>query len=175
MTMIIPERRLNYDQTITRIVPGIDYPMMAKLLPWCMKLMGYDQWLPVLEAAIAETRLAETEPGSIPDGCCAVRCGLTDSLQAQSEKIRLTVFDADWNEVCTTWPDERLKSILCILKAGNYQMMLEVYDENEENFPAWLLTEDGWVYFGKDSPLPYGTLLAFEEGQEYELTRDGLT
>ena len=82
--------------------------MMARLLPWCMKQMGYDQWLPVLEAAIAETKLTETEPKRIPDGCFVLHCDLPESMQDYPGKITLTFLDKDDEVISTTWPDERL-------------------------------------------------------------------
>ncbi len=65
---------------IMAIVPGMDYPMLARLLPWSMKQLGYDEWLPVLEAAIAETRIAETEPDSVPEGCSMLFCEIPESM-----------------------------------------------------------------------------------------------
>lgn len=159
---------------VMAIVPGMDYPMMAELLPWSMKQMGCDEWLPVLEAAIKETRIAETEPDSIPDGCFAVYCGLTESMEENSGKVRLTFFDEDWKECGTTWPDARANSILYIMQAGNYQVMLTVFDETNENPTSWVMSGDGWACLSDGGVLPEDTLLFFEEGDVYELATGGL-
>ena len=172
--MPVEEEFYYWMNVIMTVVPGMDYPMMAKLLPWCMKQVGYDEWLPVLEEAIAETRIADTEPDSIPDGCFAVYCELTESMREQSEKIRLVFCDRDCQPVCTTWPDERLQSILYIMQAGDYQILLEVSGEKKEDSSVWVMTGDGWVYLGQDDCLPENALLTFEEDSVYELTTDGL-
>ena len=172
--MPVEEEFYYWMNVIMGIVPGMDYPLLAKLLPWCMKQVGYDEWLPVLEAAIAETRITETEPGSLPDGCSAVICKLTESMREYSENISLSFFDKDWGPGNTTWPDERLKSILYILPAGEYQMMLGVSDEDGEYSTDWVMTRDGWVWLGPDVALPENTVFTFEEGGVYELTTDGL-
>ena len=156
------------------IVPGIDYPMMAYLLPWSMKQMGYDEWLPVLEAAITETRIAETEPDSVPDGCFAVYCGLTESMEEHSEKTRLTFLDENLKEVGATWPDARMKSILFIMPAGNYQVLMTMFDETGENPASWIMSGDGWVCLADGGSVPESTLFTFDEGVIYELNTDGL-
>jgi len=156
------------------IVSGMDYPMMARLLPWCMKQLGYNEWLPVLEAAIAETKIAETKPDSIPDGSCAIYIELTESMQEYSGEIRLSVFDEDWGKGSTTWPDERLNSILYIMPAGEYQLLLDIPGEGDEESMTWVLADDGWANLGPDGILPEGVLHAFEAGDVYDLTTDGL-
>lgn len=156
------------------VVPGMDYPMMANLLPWSMKQMGYGEWLPVLEAAITETRIAEKEPDSVPDGCFAVYCGLTESMEANSEKIRLTFLDENWQELGATWPDARMNSILYIMPAGNYQVLLTMFDETGKNPTSWVMSDDGWTCLAENAAIPENTLFAFDEGEIYELSTDGL-
>ena len=144
------------------------------LLPWCMKQLGYNEWLPVLEAAIAETKIAETKPDIIPDGSCAIYIELTESMQEYSGEIRLSVFGEDWGKGSTTWPDERLNSILYIMPAGEYQLLLDIPGESDEKSTTWLLADEGWVDLGPDGILPEGVLHAFEAGDVYDLTTDGL-
>jgi Zn-dependent metalloprotease len=151
------------------IVPGVDYPLMAKLLPWSMKQMGYDEWLPALEEAIRETRIADEEMETIPDGCFAVFCNLPEKLQEYAGMFFLTFLDRDWNVVDYTWPDARMKSFMYVIPAGDYIVKLGVPgDEGEDTF-SWLLTEDGWVSLDGESPLPDDPLLTFEEGYVYDL------
>lgn len=159
---------------VMAIVPGMDYPMMAELLPWSMAQVGYNEWLPVLEAAIRETRIAETEPGSVPDGCFAVYCDLPESMQENASKITLSFLDQDLNVIGSTWPDERLKRILYIMPAGEYQLLLQVFEENGDISSSWIMTTNGWSYLGEDSGLPEETLFTLEEGGVYELKAGGL-
>ena len=58
---------LNVSMTIT---PRNDYPDMAKLLPWCLKQAGYEQYMSQLNKAIEETGIASHEiPANVPEGC----------------------------------------------------------------------------------------------------------
>ena len=159
---------------IMAIVPGIDYPLMAKLLPWSMKQTGYDEWLPVLEEAIRETRIAGEEPETLPDGCFAVYCELPESMQEYSSMLSLTFLDQNWQVVDNTWPDARLKGFLYIMPAGDYTIKLDILaDGGEESF-TWLLTGDTWTCLEEDSIIPEDTLYTFEEGYAYELPDEGL-
>ena len=161
-------------QVIMAIVPGMDYPMLAKLLPWSMKQAGYDEWLPVLEAAIEETRIAETEPENVPDGCFAALCPLTETLAEHSENLYLTFFDQEGTAVCSVWPDERLKIFLCMVPAGDYEIFMSLSGESGENSFTWVIAGDSWVLLDKDSGYPENTLFSLEDGGVYELTTDGL-
>ena len=159
---------------IMAIVPGVDYPLMAKLLPWCMKQMGYEEWLPALEKAIAETRITETEPESIPDGCFGVYFELPEQLQEYTDMFILTFLDEDWKVADYTWPDARLKCFMYIMPAGDYNVKLEVLTDSDETSFTWLLTENGWVRFDQDTAIPEDTLLTFDADGVYELPADGL-
>lgn len=68
--------------------------------------------------------------------------------------------------------DERMKSFLYIVKAGEYQ--LQVIASGRDDSMGWVLTGDTWVYLGENDPLPEGTLFTFEEGNVYELSADGI-
>ena len=172
--MPVEEEMYYWMNVVLAMVPGVDYPLMAKLLPWTMKQMGYDAWLPVLEEAIAETRIAETEPDSIPDGCFMAYMVLPENLRERSAGIRLTFFDSDWQEAGATWPDKRLGGILYNMPAGDYQLGLDVPGAEGEEATGWVLSGDGWVCIFPEGVLPENTLFTFEEGTVYELTTDGL-
>ena len=159
---------------IMAIVPGIDYPLMAKLLPWCMKQTGYDEWLPVLEDAIRETRIAETEAEDIPDGCFAVWCEVPESLREYSDLLSLAFLDPDWKVVGRIWPDARLKGFLYILQAGYYQVVLTVPGEEGKDPVSWVMTAENWVCMNGENPITDDILFTFTEDCVYELPTDGL-
>jgi hypothetical protein len=159
---------------IMAVVPGMDYPMMAKLLPWCMKQLGYDEWLPVLEAAIEETRIAETEPDSIPEGCSMIYCEVPESMQEVAGQIRLTIFDQNDEAVGFTWPDARAMGILYVVPAGDYQLQLTAPGENKGDTAAWVLSGDNWIYIDQNTDFPEDTLFTFDGDCIYELTTNGL-
>lgn len=127
-----------------------------------------------LEAAVQETRIAETEAEDIPDGCFVVCCEVPESLQECSDLLVLSFLDEDWNVVESTWPDARLKRFLYILPAGGYQIALAVPGEDGEGSVMWLMTGDQWVCMDGSSPIPDDTLFTYEEGCVYELPTDGL-
>lgn len=172
--MPVEEEFYYWMNVIMAVVPGMDYPMMAKLLPWSMKQLGYDEWLPTLEAAIAETRIAETEPDSIPEDCSMIYCAIPESMQEIAGQIRLTFYDRNDEPVCFTWPDARAMSILYVVPAGDYQLQLTVPDQNKGNTAAWVLSGDSWIDIDQNTDFPEDTLFTFEDGSIYELTTDGL-
>ena len=155
------------------IVPGIDYPLMAKLLPWSMKQLGYDEWLPVLEAAIQETRIAETEVEDIPEGCIAVWYELPESLQEYADMFTLSFLDQDWNVVDYTWPDARLKCFLYIMQAGNYVVTLQVPGDDSESF-SWVMAGDHWIRMDGETPIPDDIVYTYEADYAYELPTEGV-
>ena len=158
---------------IMAIVPGADYPLMAKLLPWCMKQMGYDEWLPALEDAIRETRIASEDPETIPDGCFAVWGELPESLQEYADMFILSFLDQDWNVVEYTWPDARLKSFLYMVEAGDYVVMLQVPGDEETSY-NWVLAGDHWILMDGETPIPDEIMYTYEADYAYELPTEGL-
>ena len=95
-------------------------------------------------------------------------------MQEYSGEIRLSVFGEDWGKGSTTWPDERLNSILYIMPAGDYIVMLEVPAHDGEEAVNWLLTGDGWTIPDQDTGITDDALYTFEEGYAYELPEEGL-
>lgn len=159
---------------IMALVPGIDYPMMAKLLPWCMKQTGYEAWLPVLEAAIQETRIAQTEPENIPEGCFVVWCEVPESLKERSDMLILTFLDPNWKVAASIWPDVRLQSFVYVLPAGEYQIKLDAPGEDEAESATWMMAGDNWIYLDENTPLPDDILFTYQEDCVYELPTEGL-
>ena len=151
------------------IVPGVDYPLMAKLLPWCMKQMGYDEWLPTLEAAIRETRIAETEAEEIPEGCFAIWCELPESLWDYADLLTLSFLDPDWNVVEYVWPDTRLKGFLYIMEAGDYEITLSVPGEGDAESASWIMSGESWVCLDGQTPVPDEILYTYQADCVYEL------
>lgn len=161
-------------QVLMAIVPGADYPLMARLLPWSMKQAGFEAWLPVLEEAVKETRIAEYDPDSVPDGCIAVYCPLTETLQEVSDKVSMVFFDKNGEAALTIWPDARTDSFLCIAPAGEYKIYMDIPEEGKEDTVLWVMTGNRWARYGDDSVSPDNLLYTYEEGGVYELTADGL-
>ncbi|MDR9826522.1 hypothetical protein RCJ22_12965, partial [Vibrio sp. FNV 38] len=61
-----------------------------------------------------------------------------------------------------------------IMPAGEYQLLLQVFEENGDISSSWIMTTNGWSYLGEDSGLPEETLFTLEEGGVYELKAGGL-
>lgn len=66
-----------------------------------------------------------------------------------------------------------MKDFICVMKAGDYQLMISVPGENQDDSASWVLTGDGWLYIEEDTYLE-DTLFTFEEDSVYELPSDGL-
>lgn len=161
-------------QVIMTVVPGMDYPLMAKLLPWSMKLAGFEKWLPVLEEAIEETRIAEIDPSGVPDGCFMLYCPLPELMYNVADQMRLMFFNQEGQAVYSIWPDARANSILCVGPAGEYEIYMSMAGESEDESFSWVLTGDSWLLLSPGADLPDDILFTFEEGSIYELPEEGL-
>ena len=62
------------------MVPGTDYAQLSELMPWVMKNIGLDQYLPALEDAIAATRIGNSEmPDTFDEDRALLKLELPDT------------------------------------------------------------------------------------------------
>ena len=138
------------------MTPHTDYPMLAELLPWAMKQVGYDKYIEPLKAAIEEAKLTVTEdPGTIPEGCGSATFDFADIKDAADNGLVSLVFfkapECNVEKRASTWPTKGTTVAKANLPAGDYYVVAQVGDKNN-NFTQFLaLGADGWKLLdGKD-------------------------
>ena len=172
-----PEDEFYYMMNVIMTMTGtINYPQLAVLLPWCLKQVKMDEYMDVLEKAIAETGIAEILPTRIPEGCAMVTAEIPGDPPCISGDLRMLFINEDGNEDQMgeqTWPDERLKAVWKAVPAGKYIITLEDTDSDR----TWILSDDGWTDYDDSFALktPESMYFAFEEGTCWELPLKGLT
>lgn len=165
------------------ITPGTDYPQMAEILPWVARIMGYDEWLETLQAAIEETKIADCIPDKIPEGCAVLLLSLPEKMESISGDIFLNIQYESEEETANFWMDSRLGMLIAIVKAGTFQVFLCVPDGGDSANPlSWTLLRDRWIFSDEnayqDLPADIGEEdfnVTLEAGEILELPVDGLS
>ena len=133
------------------ISPQTDYPMMAKILPWVMKQLGYDEYLDTLEQAIEEAKFTVTEdPGTLPDGCGALTFDFTDIRDLAGDgRVRVAFYEApeaDSRKRVDAWPVAGTTVAKANLPAGDYYVIAGVADATGNITKKYsVFSEDGWT------------------------------
>ena len=101
------------------MVPGTDYPQLRLLLPWVMRYMGLEKYLPALDAAMEATRLGENAlPEAIPDNRALVTLALPDEERFTDGNWMLVIPSADLAGAL-----QRIRAILN--RTGDYAAALD--------------------------------------------------
>lgn len=138
--------------TIMAMTPGTDYPQMAELLPWMLQQLGMDEWLETLEAAIAETRIAEDTPEDIPEGCTLIFCEIPGDSGYDCSQFTLSLVDEDGTLGGVLWPDARFNLLLGVVASGTWQALMQTTDE-DGNITNWVLAGGRWISDEDESAL----------------------
>ncbi len=101
------------------MVPGTDYKQLGELLPWTLKNLGYDKYLPALESAIEETGIMDS---NAPTALGADRALLTLELPDNE-----SLTDGNWSlYILSVDPEEITSRISQIVNAtGEYAGALD--------------------------------------------------
>ena len=101
------------------MVPGTDYAQLSILMPWVLKNIGLEQYLPSLEEAIAETRIDTNEvPSSFDPDRALIRLKLPETENFEDGNWGLYIVSVDADEIM-----ERIRQI--INKEGEYAGALD--------------------------------------------------
>ncbi len=161
--------------------PQSDYPMMAAILPWVLKQLGYDEYLDVLEQAIEESKFTVTEdPEIISEGCGAVTFDFADIKDlADNGRVQIFLIDAstkDYNKRISSWPGPGTTVARLYAPAGEYYVMISISDPSGEVSRNLCLTKDGWKLIGDDiSKEEFDSMIipvTVKEGETIVLTND---
>ncbi|MBR3245949.1 MAG: M4 family metallopeptidase [Parasporobacterium sp.] len=134
------------------MTPKTDFAQMAELLPWCMNLLGYTDYLDVLNNAINETGITDRHfPEKIPEGTGMIYMEFPDTVDFAKYPCSVLFYNLENNlEYEETWPDANNGIVLSTLNTGNYLIEFLFYDENEDPASSAIATANGWKLLNLD-------------------------
>ena len=101
------------------MVPGTDYPQLARLLPWALKACGLEKYDTELRRALDATRLGvEEKPETFDDDRALLTLTLPENEAFDDEQWILYVFSVDVNKLMTVVSDVFFKTM-----AGDYSVL----------------------------------------------------
>ena len=159
-------------------IPFADYPMMAEILPWVMRQLGYDSCLDVLNAAIEECRFTATEdPGTIPEGYGTAVLDLVSIEDAVNAGMVCVAFfhapDADPRKRVNTWPAAGMTVARSNMPVGDYYVAVSLGNEDGTLRRYLVLGEEGWMEQGDANIAEISTVISVGEGEVIEVTNEG--
>ncbi len=164
------------------ISPQSDYPMMAEILPWVMRELGYEDYVDPLKDAIEEAKFTVTEStGEIPEGCGVLSFDFAPVKElSDAGRVSVQFFkapDADPNYRVPTWPAADTTIAKANLPAGDYFVLAGVSDESGEIKRFAILGKDGWVVTDnyKDSKVikENAMTITVKESEKAEVSNEG--
>ena len=135
------------------LTPRTDYEMMSLVLPWTLSIVGKDEYMDVLTAAIEETGIADRSiPDSIPEDLSSFRMDFSDIEDYKGYETLAVVSGVDSGGVSPSWPDRETDMIVITVKPGTYYF--QIYLENDEKGEKIMLikSNDGWKSVTYDEP-----------------------
>lgn len=159
------------------LTPNTDYPLIAELLPWCMKQSGYDQYVAPLEKAIAEAKLTlKEEPAGIPEGCGIVTLESPDQELSDGGNFVLYLYRDGVNTDARFWPVLGTTLVRAVVVPGDYKATIWSKVDDKE---TTLVYEDGaWVEIDKRAGIAgaptNGSTFTIKAGDTLELPKEGV-
>jgi len=164
------------------ISPQSDYPMMAEILPWVMRELGYEEYVDPLKAAIEEMKFTVTEStGEIPEGCGVLSFDfapvkeLSDAGRTAVQYFKAP--DADPFKRVGSWAVPGTTAAEANLPVGDYYVLAGVSGEDGSIKKFAILGKDGWVLVDdyKDSAVikANGITVSVKEGEKKEVPNEG--
>ncbi|MEE3491949.1 M4 family metallopeptidase [Ruminococcus sp.] len=163
------------------ISPQTDYPMMAEILPWLMKQLGYDKYLDTLNQTIKDAKFTATEASAeLPEGCGAATFDFSDYADL-AEKGRVNIFffkspEFDINKRSGTWPVPGSTVAQATLPAGEYVVLVGLASPDGATVKRGILTEEGWKFCEDITPDYFaanGKTVTVNEGETTVVPNDG--
>ena len=128
------------------LTPRTDYEQIADVLPWSLRVSGYDQYMDVLNKAIDEVKIADTSlPDDVPDGLARFKIQFPNHDILEQYDPIVIITDADGNET-QSWPQQGTDLIVATVDPGYYIIEIQLRDaETTEPVADFVSESDGWT------------------------------
>lgn len=128
------------------LTPRTDYEQMAELLPWALSLVGHDEYMDVLAAAIEESRIADRSlPDEVCDDLARFVMYLEDPVITERYDLFAVVQNLDTLEIFAYEPDSENNVLAVTVDPGRYVLQIEVTDRDTGDDIILQKTADGWM------------------------------
>ncbi|MCR4656854.1 MAG: M4 family metallopeptidase [Lachnospiraceae bacterium] len=128
------------------LTPRTDYEDLSKILTWCIREAGYEEYKEILEDAIEEVRIDDPSmPEKLSQDLGMVKF---DFPFADPDNYHYaTVLFMELNDLYeyVSWPMEDGQGIAVSLPEGDYAVIIFLENEDGSDYMDILLTEDGFV------------------------------
>lgn len=127
--MTLEEARSYWFAVDCAMVPGTDFAQLRDLLPWVLKIASLEKHTDTLSAALAETKLGETEmPETLPESRALVKLDLPDTEVFNNGNWLMNIICLDLEGV-----GSRITAIEENLKSGHTEgyprLLVDMYNE----------------------------------------------
>ena len=142
-----PEDQFYYwMNVILSITPRTDYYQMSELLPWCMEISGYPEYVDAVKEAVEATGIAEMEfPDEPSDGLGMIVIEFESIEIPEGCGATATFYNYDDGTVFTTWPIGNSSYMAACLSEGNYAVIFELTDLESNESEDYIYSNKGWV------------------------------
>ena len=146
------------------MTPKTDYMLMADLLPWCMELFGYSDYLDALNKAIEKTGIKDLSvPEKSPDGTGLICMEFPESIDPAEAPCSVDFYEVTKDaSPRRTWPDANNNIVLATLDEGDYIIVVTFYNENGEETNAAVANAEGWKILNTEEKNDFITKAAVE-------------
>ena len=178
-----PVDQLYYWQNVAlTLTPRTDYKQIADILPWAMKLIGMDNYVETINAAIEETGITSSEmPAKPAEDQGRFSIVFDDPTAFDGFDVYLMAYGVGNDDELITWPEAGTGVAAMCVDPGKYVLEMVFTDrETQEDYYA-LLTEDGWIYYSEEElsaifedGAPEESVFEIGKGEVVELSTEGL-
>ncbi len=162
------EDQLYFWQNVSLILtPRTDYPQIADILPWVMKLIGEDSYVDVLEKAIDETGIRDKSlPETPPDKLARFQMVFPDEEILEQYNVFASAENVDTGQKFSTWAEDETDLMAITVDPGYYIFYIQIFDEDGEEIDL-IKSREGWTVETTDDEL-VDSIIFIDEGEIYE-------
>ena len=129
------------------LTPRTDYPNTAQLLKWCIREMGYTDYISVIDNAVKETQIeVDSMPDKAPEGLGFVKFDFPFADPENPHGVTVVFMDLDSFFEYASWPEDT-GSVVAALPEGDYAVIMFLDNYDYSDYMDVLLTQDGFVEF----------------------------
>jgi len=184
-----PEDEMYYWMGVSFIMtPRTDYEQLSYLLPWVMKIYGFDNYVKAIEDAIKEVRIASNEIPKEPENGFASATVTFPNFDATGVTIVAGFINIDTEEQFTTWPESGTNRIYATLTPGKYLFMIQITDDDTDDTTFVLSYDGGWKLLNQEefdsalenatpemfTSIEAGDMVTYDSDALYELIKNNI-
>ncbi len=130
---------------IMAVTPRTDFYQMTELLPWCMKVSGYPEYVDVVTNAVKNSGMSGEEiPENKMENIGAVYVDIDMETIPEGLEPLVQLYDYESEQSFTTWPIGDADYALAMVPEGIYTVTVMVIDPETTEGKTYIFSQDGW-------------------------------